>query len=226
MRDPKIVFCPNNHIYDESIYSECPYCRKIAEDQSALSKSLGDIGISIDDSIDREDDSTELLHNNPDEEDSESTELIRRDKEKEDFLGQEEETELLQNTNMSDTQNETKNVRACEASNLVLGWLVSIGGSSKGRSYEISEGTTYIYKTVNGFEITRQGDSKKFELARIQRDIESRLFKINPSDGVAFKVNGRNFSESWVHSYDTIACDEYMFLFVELITAFVEWGAD
>ena len=36
MSGPRIVFCSNNHIYDASLYDECPYCSKIEAEQKEL----------------------------------------------------------------------------------------------------------------------------------------------------------------------------------------------
>ena len=36
MRRPVIRTCINNHIYDSTLYVECPYCRKIREDGSEI----------------------------------------------------------------------------------------------------------------------------------------------------------------------------------------------
>ena len=36
MAEPKLVFCNNNHIYDAAVDRQCPYCRKIEEEQKKL----------------------------------------------------------------------------------------------------------------------------------------------------------------------------------------------
>lgn len=36
MRRPVIRTCINNHIYDSTLYTECPYCRKLREDGSGI----------------------------------------------------------------------------------------------------------------------------------------------------------------------------------------------
>lgn len=41
MAEPRIVLCPENHIYDAALYSECPYCKKKVHEQKALAKTLG-----------------------------------------------------------------------------------------------------------------------------------------------------------------------------------------
>lgn len=41
MAEPRIVLCPENHIYDAALYSECPYCKKKVSEQKKLAKTLG-----------------------------------------------------------------------------------------------------------------------------------------------------------------------------------------
>ena len=36
MSGPRIVFCSNNHIYDASLYDECPYCSKIEAERKEI----------------------------------------------------------------------------------------------------------------------------------------------------------------------------------------------
>lgn len=37
----KITYCPNGHVYDQAIYAECPYCKKIRSNQQALEREIG-----------------------------------------------------------------------------------------------------------------------------------------------------------------------------------------
>lgn len=75
VKEPNIIYCKNNHIYDASLYDECPYCKKVAQGQSKLSQRIGIVAnhsqssqISIED-----EDSTELLM---DESNEDATELL------------------------------------------------------------------------------------------------------------------------------------------------------
>lgn len=78
MIEPKIVFCSSNHIFDAAINSECPYCKKIAAEQKALSDTVNGVSrkrIVVADLSDEE--RTELIVDN-NKPQKEYTELISR----------------------------------------------------------------------------------------------------------------------------------------------------
>ena len=119
MAEPRIVFCPSNHIYDAAIYNECPYCKKIQEEQNALSKNIGldnqqeisdlsslsgevmdgdsdtELIVDVEDATEliraEAEDSTKLLRHDMTDGEEDATELLRRDV----TNGEEDATELL-----------------------------------------------------------------------------------------------------------------------------------
>ena len=138
MEGPRIVFCDNSHIYDASIYSECPYCKKITEDQELLSSSVSGMrSVSNDQSNNRKkywdasseyEDGTELIqHNRYETDDQDETELLSKETD--------ERTELLRHQSQIKADFREKNI--CGIEQYVLGWLVCLKGNNKGKSFEI-----------------------------------------------------------------------------------------
>lgn len=231
MAEPKIIFCPKNHIYDASLHSDCPYCRKIAEEQNELAKTIGDI--QVNDNLKQEDDNdseTELLYTDADIEED-RTELLFPDSD-----NQEDYTELIQ-YDKNDVENEdAKDSKRKEnkrdllseknilnnVSGPVYGWLVCVTGNAAGRSFEISKETNYIISEPTGYYITDKQREGARELARIvYRD---RSFWVEAKEDVCCKINGGLQRIEELKTYDLIYLDGMEFIFVELVTVFVNWG--
>lgn len=217
MADPKIVFCSNNHIYDEAIYEECPYCSKIAESQRALNKLVSNLK-STKSEADVSDEHTELLRVGDtisEEESDEHTELLFvQEGEK---TASEEYTELL--------KEEVKDEISPCATAYVIGWLVCKDGTDKGRSFEIVEGKNYIIKNETGILITPFIDKQEQEIGKIYKDLDSGDFIFESvNEGHNIMNNGNLYGRKIIRPYDTVVLAGNNYLFVELITEFIEWG--
>lgn len=227
MEGPKIVFCDNNHIYDAGIYNECPYCKKISEDQALLSSSVSDIQVSLNGGSNERkrqwnvqddcEDGTELIHHNDYETDeSDETELFSRESD--------EKTELLkyQSQSGSNYGGECNRETAC----YVLGWLVCLKGNNKGRSFEILSNSNNRLCVGNNRKMTMISNNLPANeiLLEIQQSDSSGRFKIKgfTSD---ITINGVPAKQNeTIGNYDMIAIKEYKFLLVSIITEFINWG--
>ena len=235
MADPKIVFCSNNHIYDQSIHVECPYCSKIAENQRVLSGLMYDAKI-IKEEIDCEDEHTELLRVSPvlcvenegDEEDH--TELLRIHDSNEDE--ENDYTELIRRNDNSAVHSITTHIDNGLDNDIkklekpyVIGWIVCKDGIQKGRSFEIVEGRNYIYYTKGEIVISPVINDKEQEVGEIFKEKKSGDFVLKPSVKGGGIANNYNLQEPFVlKPYDTVVLAGHSCIFVELISEFVEWG--
>lgn len=233
MAEPKIVFCPNNHIYDAALHSECPYCKKIAEEQKELNKSLRQMDASDDN------DNTELLRRNAKqfcEADDDRTEMIFHDEEDDDhtemiFRDEEDRTEVIRSCSDMEQPNKTvhnheNNPNTAHEQRYVVGWFVCKNGLLKGRSFEITEGINYIYVQDNRLVLSSVVSKEIKQLATVFRSNSTRNFSIRPFCGIKCMVNGAVCNgETFMKTYDTIVLDNYQLVFVELMTEFVEWGS-
>lgn len=231
MAEPNIVFCSSNHIYDAAIYGECPYCKKISEEQKALSATLGInedaselprnwAGQSSEDFtelLDDEGDSTELL----DEEDH--TELLEDEEDHTELLStgyedldedEEDHTELLNSSTRQSMKLE---------SNYVIGWLVFRNGKQKGNCLEIRESINYLYSCEDKIIISESNLNKGICLGAISKTNDT--FTVHPYQGVGCGTNGVQVNRDVVlRNYDLLTINEYKFTFVELLTEFVDWS--
>lgn len=223
MVDPKIVYCSNNHIYDESIHMECPYCSRIAENQRALTELVYDTQ-SIKEKMDFEDEHTELIRvssvNGVEDGDNldEHTELL--------FVHEQKKTEAIENTEIirfddSDAQ--------CDIDDFqmpyVVGWMVCKDGIQKGRSFEIVEGNNYIYKDKSKIVISPFSNMWEQAIGEIFKDTKTGDFVLKPALGEFCMVNNTTIQESIVlKPYDTVVLAGNSCLLVELISEFIEWG--
>ncbi len=210
MAVPRIVFCPNQHIYDASIYSSCPYCKKIAEEQKELEHTLGGdrkAGLSEKYRSDRPAD-------------------IREDADDEDA------TELLDVTENEDDSRAKLRIEADEGNRIsgmetlpVLGWLVCNEGLEEGRSFELRGNDIMLYAENSRYVFTEGVYPQGRLLAEISYSKDNRLFRLKPAQGVSCRINRHPIlHESIVKSYDVIQLESHEFLLVMLLTAFVKWG--
>lgn len=231
MVEPNIVFCSFNHIYDMALHAECPYCKKIKEDQAALSKSLDEDSENVDVVIDEEyEDSTELLHIqgvSQDADEDESTELLTQsadeDESTELLIPESDENEVTELVNISGSQDgisKTSN----KSSKPVLGWLVCNSGRQIGRSYEIVEGKNFIYIDENHVNILYDSSLMNGVVAEVTADVLKNEFYISTKDSREVVINGQVSRNSIIRNYDACEINSVKFVFVELMTEFVNWG--
>lgn len=241
MVEPDIIFCSFNHIYDRAIHAECPYCKKIKEEQNELNKSLG---VSDNDDeqfaeIDEEADSTELLMG------QDETELLQDDE-----TARDDRTELLRNHSLEvqeeledhtelitrsagniefqaeihDDENrngENKSYR--NGNNPVLGWLVCNSGRQIGRSFEIVSNKNYIFVNDESLRVMQEASQQSYQAIIIANDHKG-VFSIEVKKGVICSINGKEMESSVLRNYDVITVNSLEFVFVELMTEFVKWG--
>ncbi len=227
MSGPKIIFCSNNHIYDAALHSECPYCRKIAEDQNALSRSIGIPDISEKaNSEDENDEATELINNSTSEEDA-CTELIRPrntasniEQAVASFGGT-----IINKGVVSDDGREVNSSKdhICNIPP-VLGWIICKAGYQEGRSFELVNGENFLCVEKGEYLITYNKPQRVRELAQIIRNPAQRAFVIQPAIGIECKTNYQSVRESVLKNYDVINLNGQEFLFVELLETVVRWG--
>lgn len=225
MRKPNIVFCPHNHIYDASIYSECPYCKKIEEQQQDLEKEI-DQNRSAEDN-----EKTELIYTDQDGEEDEKTELLYS-KDEED-----EKTELL--SDGEDTAEENENINKYTLANanrdaqpeletyqkaglkedaeskgkVLRGWLVCISRGGANHSFEISTDSERL--CIRNGELCvpdslMLGDKT---IAEIRSD--GRSCVIEPLEGIRFTLNNRSCKRAVLRNYDVITIDDKKYAFIE-----------
>lgn len=231
MVEPNIVFCSFNHIYDAALHAECPYCKKIKEDQAALSKSLDEDSENVVVVIDEEnEDSTELLgiqRVSQDTDEDESTELLTQS------TDEDESTELLTQYADEDASTELLNKSGSQtrisknsnkSSKPVLGWLVCNSGRQIGRSYEIVEGQNYIYIDENQVNVLDDSSLLNDIVAELTADVLENEFYISTKDSREMVINGQVSSNSIIRNYDACEINSVKFVFVELMTEFVNWG--
>lgn len=244
MVEPNIVFCSFNHIYDAALHAECPYCKKIKEDQAALSKSLDEDSENVDVLIDEEDaDSTELLDIQGDSQDAdedESTELLTQSSDEDESTelliqetdedestellipesDEDEETELVNKSRLQERISKTSN----KSSKPVLGWLVCNSGRQIGRSYEIVEGKNFIYIDENHVNVLHDSSLMNGVVAELTADVLKNEFYISTKDNREMVINGQVSRNSIIRNYDACEINSVKFVFVELMTEFVNWG--
>lgn len=231
MIEPNIIFCSFNHIYDAALHAECPYCKKIKEDQAALSKSLDENPENGDAVIEEEyEDSTELLVDqevSQDIEEDESTELLIRETDEDESTellisesDKNEVTELVNKSGLQDGISKTSN----KSSKPVLGWLVCNSGRQMGRSYEIVEGKNVIYIDENHVDILYDASSMRGVVAELTADVLKNEFYISAKDSGEVVINGQVSRNSIIRNYDACEINSIKFVFVELKTEFVNWG--
>ena len=231
MVEPNIVFCSFNHIYDAALHAECPYCKKIKEDQAALSKSLDEDSENVDVVIDEEyEDSTELLDLQGDSKDSdedESTELLIQETDEDESTellipesDEDEETELVNNSGLQKRISKTSN----KSSKPVLGWLVCNSGRQIGRSYEIVEGKNFIYIDEDHVNVLYDSSLMNGVIAELTADVLENEFYISTKDSREMIINGQVSRNSIIRNYDACEINSVKFVFVELMTEFVNWG--
>lgn len=238
MVEPNIVFCKFNHIYDAALHRECPYCKKIKEEQDSISRSLVE-GKEIEPKAFDDDASTELLSWIKDndaetellnriEKDDAATELLSRGEDQDDgteLLVQEDEddaTELVIHANLNvKNQKEVFN-----ADKPVLGWLVCNSGPQCGRSFEVVEGINYICSAGNSVSLTSDASFGSSVLAELSADVQAGSFCIAAAGGSQMSINGKNYRDGnrRIRDYDTLTINAFAFVFVELRTKFVNWG--
>ncbi|MBR5515670.1 MAG: hypothetical protein IKU52_05660 [Clostridia bacterium] len=242
MATPKIIFCEHNHIYDSAIYDECPYCKKISEEQKELNKSIENVKsdneetellrpVSNQNDVDDEEEATELLKsedNEDDDDDEYATELLKTEDEEDD--GTEEETELLKVTEpepeTEEPVQEEISVQAildkCDTVNgCVIGWLVCRNEAQRGRSLELTEEECCLTDSNGVLSVSENKTDDA--LATLSRSGEHLL--VTCKDSIRHSVNGV-FSEKdmLIHNYDVITIDKYKFVYVELLKEFADWG--
>lgn len=240
MAEPKIVFCSKNHIYDAAIYDECPYCKKIQEEQIALSKNIeldnyldsnmdrASSGYTSDEAdatemIDREDESTELIRVGEFIEQDDATEMMRRD---EPDLLDKNDVEKEDKINAQPIVNEIPcHMEAFKDSddNYVLGWLVFRNGQQKGNSIVLRQRPNYIYKSKGTVFASECSNLDGTLLASISKKKDD--FLIHPCQNVQCGINGIVGTKDLViRNYDLLSIEQHKFTFVELLTEFVDWG--
>ena len=232
MAEPKIVFCPNNHIYDSAIYEECPYCKKISEDQKALNKSIGNI----------DNDTTELLRPEPerasggrrkivevmgnapgDGGDDDHTELLRREEDDDhtELVRQEEDddhTELIH----QDSDEKRKGMGVKEKNYYVVGWMVCKNGVQRGRSFEVLNTMNYLYLDGEEVVLNDNPNSSAKMLATVSKSGDHFIVR---SCNIRCGVNGiSGYEEAILRNYDLLMIENLKFIFVELLMDFVDWG--
>ena len=236
MKEPKIVFCSSNHIYDSALHSECPYCKEIRNNRKKL-----DSTVNVAD--DGENDATELImdDDSPDSiMDDDLTELIEEESRSANHSDDDTPTEyeddnisvVYTDDDIPEQKHEesisTEHEESVEevAVGNVLGWLVCKNGEQKGKSFEILEGENILCSSGAKISVIHSEDKIKDgmeRLAIIFRDTDESLL-IQPKDGVQYRYNGIEHSECVdIHNYSMIVINESKLLFVELLRDFVDW---
>ncbi len=230
MAEPNIVFCSSNHIYDAAIYGECPYCKKISEEQKALSATLGiseDVsGVPRHWAGQNPEDFTELLDDKDD-----STELLEEEDHTE-LLEEEDHTELISTGYEDLNEDEEDHTELLNSStgqsmnlesNYVIGWLVFRNGIQKGNCLEIRESINYLYSCEDKIIISESDLKKGICLAAISKTNDT--FTVHPYHDVKCGTNGVQLNKDVVfRNYDLLTINDYKFTFVELLTEFVDWS--
>lgn len=232
MVEPNIVFCSFNHIYDAALHAECPYCKKIKAGQEMLNKSLSED--ETDEStfvIEDNEDATEILKGKivirDDYLEDESTELLALD------IDEDESTELL--ISDSDEENVTdlvvksiikvdKTNEGTETSLPTLGWIVCNSGGQIGRSFEVVEGKNFICLDESGVSLRYEFADMSNSIAEVSVDGLKGEFYISAIGKNKVDINGISHSSSIIRNYDVLEINTMKFVFVELMTEFVNWG--
>nr|WP_027871396.1 hypothetical protein [[Eubacterium] cellulosolvens] len=197
MTEPKIVICEKNHIYDAAIYSCCPYCKKIAEEQQELSESVSGThsGTERRGNI-TEDEYTELLEQREEsEDDDECTELIGS------------ETVSLE----SERDHQEK----------IIGWFVIKEGMNQGHSIEVFDNTVCLKTDTDGQLVASSLEQDAQSVLLIDKEKTTGFVKVR---GTSLYVNGKmRKTEVLLRSYDEITVKSFQLVYVELMTRFLGW---
>ena len=227
MTEPDIVFCSFNHIYDAALHAECPYCKKIRKNQAVLSRSLGvDI---VDESLSIEeisDDATELLKDqNSIEDTDESTVLFVQEDDDERAKGfvKKESEEEVNGTGIQSVSKDTISKKAYKSDKPVLGWLVCNSGRQIGRSFEVVEGINYIGLEDKNVSLMYNSFLKDYISAELNADVLKGEFYISAIGNSKVYINGNRTDKSIVRNYDVLKINSSEFVFVKLMTEFVNW---
>ena len=111
-----------------------------------------------------------------------------------------------------------------KSSKPVLGWLVCNSGSQIGRSYEIVEGTNFIHVDEKHVNILCDSSLINDVVAELTADVLNNEFYISTKDSRNVVINGHVSRNGIIRNYDACEIDSVKFVFVELMTEFVNWG--
>ena len=230
MSEPRIIFCPYNHIYDAVINSSCPYCKKIKEEQQALGRSVAEY---VNFPIIKEDDDTELIDR---DEADEYTELLLTPLPVQ--SGDDEHTELLRSENpqydakerchrdvesiMEEKKGNKPDEIDCETQGKLIGWFVIKKGVKKGHSIELLDNTKCLGIAADGQIIASPQENNVRAVLYIDKE---RFLKLVPIRGTPMYVNGKiQKTEVFLRPYDEVSVDSFQLAYVELMSQFLGWG--
>ncbi len=228
MKEPKIVYCDNNHIYDAAIYSVCPYCQKIKE-QANMRFMDGNKSSESDEN----DELTELIKT----EDDGLTELMDRKEAREELKPDPVPEAAIEGRSIpvSTTQKEPEKdnrsvtvagyapVNAVSTDDIgnVVGLLIITSGNGKGHSIEVCEKSRFLY--MDGDRITTGFFEECPETALANIWWDDAVF-LSPCNGQELMINNKlKTKDTILQSYDTITIGDYQLVYVQLLTRFLGW---
>lgn len=200
--EPKIVLCSQNHVYDAAIDTECPYCRKIAEGQKKLDQMI------------HHDQNGQNARQQ--EENTGHTELLdRRGIPYEEDDGDTDTTELIIPAEKS---------RKASDAGKVIGWLVCVAGTRRGRSFQVLEGVNYLCAHSDAV-VSGRSPGNPYELAALlSRQEKTGEYILSPCSQTGFLVNEFPVVKPQVlQSYSSVQWDSEEYIFVSFVGKQFEW---
>ena len=108
----------------------------------------------------------------------------------------------------------------------VVGWLIALGGSEKGRDYRIHTDNNYIGRSEK-MDICIRGDEtiSRENQAIITYDSEDKVFYFSPGEGRSIvRLNNKAiFQTTELQAYDRVTIGKTVLLFVPLCGENFEW---
>lgn len=190
--------CMNGHFYDPSKYQECPYCQGEHANESVIQKQETDKTMPL------------SVHNSSASMpfDDEATQILRPKR-----------TEKV-----VEQMKEEKNLK--EEIDPVVGWLICIEGTEKGKDYRIHAENNYIGRGET-MDIQILGDSaiSRDHHAIISYDPRTRLFYFSPGPGrnIVRLNNEAIFMTQKIKARDVVEIGETKLMFLPFCGEVFNW---
>lgn len=202
--------CINGHYYDVSIHANCPYCENKDGDGSRT------VGLASGMSVQPDDDFKTLPIGYQ-------------------SMASQGENRTPMNTysspavNVDDDDNRTVAIIHKEMGvDPVVGWLVCLNNSQKGRDYRIHSDNNYVGRS-DRMDVCIKGDEtiSRENHAIVSYDGRDNIFYFSPGDGRSIvRVNDKAvFNTVELKAYDVITIGKTNLLFIPLCSEKFEWSA-
>ena len=219
-----MIQCPYGHHYDDTLFDECPWCKRIdtwEKENRQESGSSNHTVFMFDENGVEDDDRTVLLMEDDEDDHYERTVLLYDDDDKEEKATDRQMIQPEKPVFSKQRQDEV-------TPELLTGWLVYVNGNKRGRAITLGQKDTLLGQDESGEVIVLEEEELLQAYAVVVYESDVREFYIKPGKKRCLFYAGDNavYNRTSLKSGDMVEIGQSKMIFVPFCNETFDWDDD